>query len=258
MSLELPVIRLALDLARLEQPRDAATGRAPMLAQGSASALQIGIFLGDAPADVAEITRVAATFSPLRRGGSGPALDATPYLIATTTAVDATLEATSWAAGSKQHVELEIDAELLLPVGRCWVTYTALDNGHTIHLGGGPLDVHPAATGQLDLIVAGDPARYRMTVYGSDHAALNLADYPEADIVWTLQGTSLEKTLSGGAISLGAGGDALVELTPDDTRSLSPGSYRPFAKFRPHLAAAYETILAGAPQMVISSPLRAY
>lgn len=259
MSLKLPVIRLALDLDSLGQLRDAVTGRGPMLAQGASTRIQLGLFNGGALADVSAVTRVSATFVPLRRGGDGPALDATPYLIAGTTTLDATADAATWADGSKQHAELTIDAELLLPMGRCWVSFSALDNFRSVHLGGGYLDVYPHATGQLEIVVTGDPADYRLSVYDDTLSLVDLNDHPDAEIVFTLLGTGLVKTLSGGDITLEGSGTALVTLTPADTNALSPGSYRPFAKWRPSAGAAYETVVAGGqPLKVASSPLRNY
>lgn len=141
--------RLAIDMLGFEPPRDVDSGWPVRAWLGSSLRLDLAFFYRAALASVAQLAAITIEFKAQSGDESAPApaADDAPLLSVEIDSFDNTVDAATWAAGTKQHATVEFTAAQMTftqpAKGRGWIVIsgTFTDDSETTILAAGPCEM---------------------------------------------------------------------------------------------------------------------
>ncbi len=151
ITLQRQKIRIAADAASFDSPVDAVTRCKPRWWRGGDLEFDIGVFFNGTVVDVANLASITLEVRAMGAKGAVPVETDTPLIGKTVTSFDGTLDADSWADGSKQHAVIALTAaESNIAAGAAWLSIFAITNdnpGRIITLCAGPVQVMEDGSG---------------------------------------------------------------------------------------------------------------
>lgn len=150
-TLQRQKIRIAADAASFDSPVDAVTRCKPRWWRGGDLEFDLGVFFNGTVVDVTNLASITLEVRAMGAKGAVPAETDAPLIGKTVTSFDDTLNADSWADGSKQHAVVALTAaESNIAAGAAWLSIFAITNdnpGRIITLCAGPVQVMEDGSG---------------------------------------------------------------------------------------------------------------